>query len=150
MTEEKLTSLKWNEADTNAFKNGNILLAVPIILKLNTKTLMSMSEYIDITQVNKAPWKYYGKVLRISGKASNIQDYPPGGEISSTMAGGEACSEMNIFTNENIAIKVFLIGDSGNLREDSYIEVYGLTIGFTEGTNAFGGTVSNLFVIGKM
>jgi len=150
LTEEKLTSLKWNEADTDAFKNGNMLLALPIILKLNSEALKSMSEYVDIAQVNKAPWKYYGKMLIISGKVSNIQDYPPGGEISSTIAGGEACSEMNIFTNEGVAVKFFLIGESGYLKEDNYIVAYGLPVGFAEGTNAFGGAVSNLLVIGKM
>jgi hypothetical protein len=89
-------------------------------------------------------------MLIISGKVSNIQDYPPGGEISSTIAGGEACSEMNIFTNEGVAVKFFLIGESGYLKEDNYIVAYGLPVGFAEGTNAFGGAVSNLLVIGKM
>lgn len=140
---------EWNTKDTDAMNNDNLYIAAKVLQYYREDEFRSLSEVINEADVLKAVWKYYGKVMQISGEAGYIVAYAPGSDISQVLANGEECYELHMVSDTGVAVGIIVIGDSSNVSEGDYVTVYGLPVGIFENENAFGGIVNELFLIGK-
>ena len=99
--------IEWNVKDPDALTNGNILLALKYI-KSNA-TFDANGALSDAALILKSPWKYYGQTFCFIGTVTGILDYPAGGDTSKALGGGEF-SEVNIFTEDNVAVTLLFYG----------------------------------------
>ena len=145
---EKISSASWNTSDTDATSNGNLSEAVSAISSLSSSDLRSRSESVSLSYIIKSPWKYYGHVISFSGQVSNIKEYPPGSQEAENIGGPFA--EMSVYNEASgVSVDVIFMGDTGNIVQDSYVNLCALPIGMSEGQNAFGSSVDMLVVVGK-
>lgn len=137
--------IDWNVKDPNALTNGNILLALKHIksnASFDANRVLS-----DAALILKSPWKYYGQTLCFIGTVTANQDYPAGGDTSKALGGGEF-SEVNIFTEDNVAVSLLTTGDSRTARLQGTAKVCGLPVGRVDGKNAYGANITTLSVVG--
>ena len=137
--------IEWNVKDPDALTNGNILLALKYI-KSNA-TFDANGALSDAALILKSPWKYYGQTFCFIGTVTGILDYPAGGDTSKALGGGEF-SEVNIFTEDNVAVTLLSTGGSGTTRLQGTAKVCGLPVGRAKGKNAYGGDITTLYVVG--
>ena len=97
--------------------------------------------------VFKEPWKYYGKIVKITGVVAIVQDYPPGSAV--TKAIGGPASEMAIMANDGTYIDFIMLGDSGNVKTGEEVSIYGYPVGQDNVQNKLGGTTTELVIVGN-
>ena len=138
----------WNKNDLNPQSNGNIAVAASLLRK-NSNPEPSA---IDVApeDVMKRPWDYYGQVVRFTGYAAVLQDYPPGSDLSKAL-GGECC-EVVISAGSDSAVIVdgILLGSTKGIREGDVVTFVGYPCGVMEVPNKLGGKFSHLIVVGKI
>ena len=135
----------WNKSDLDPKTNGNMQLAFSLVK--DNANLQSLAENADATEVMKRPWDYYGKVIRFSGYASVLQDYPPGHELSKAI-GGEFCEIVMTNETESVIIDGMLRGSTRGIQNGDLVTFCGYPVGIMEVPNKIGGSFSHLIVIG--
>ncbi|MGE5606054.1 MAG: hypothetical protein ACM3YE_10215 [Bacteroidota bacterium] len=143
------TDLSWNVRDLNVQTNGNLEVASKILDVISPEVLKNQSEEPSAANVYKAPWKYYGKKLKISGEVTLVQEYPPGSAIASAFGGSEV-GELVFVTDDNTIVDYVLLGSTGNIIVGNRVNTYGYCTGHIEVENKFGGKTTQLMVIGKV
>ena len=138
---------QWNTTDPDAFENGNIFIAVELLV--NQKITIDEAEYIDPALLIKAPWKYYGKYITVFGTVAVIEDYPTGSDISASLQCKDV-SDIVIITEDSTIVEVFLRSSSGNLKADDDVKFYGYVVGRTEVENKLGGKYTHLIMVGDI
>ncbi len=140
-------TLEWNTKDVNVESNGNLPIAVTLLN--NDSDIKSKAESVDPAAVMKAPWKYYGKIIKFTGVVGIAQEYPPGSDISDAVGGSEV-GELVITTEDMTFIDYLHIGSTGEANVGDSVTIYGYPIGIVEVENKLGGTTQELCVIGKL
>lgn len=144
------TKCNWETKETNFQENGNLQIASSMIVKHTQKSLEGLAEEADGAEVLKAIWKYYGKVLKVTGEVNLVTAYPPESELSNIIANGAECYEIHLNTDNDVPIGAFIIGDSSKISTGDYITFYGLPVGMFENQNAFGGVVKEIIFMSRI
>jgi hypothetical protein len=140
---------KWNTADLNVVSNGNMPVAVALLRDLSPAALRQEADgTIAPATVNKQPWKYYGKPLKLTGAVGIAQAYPPGSDLGKAM-GGEA-AEIVMVADDGTIIDFFMMGDTGDVNVNDVARVYGYVVGQAEVTNKMGGQTTQMMMVGKV
>lgn len=146
--QQKATSkheLSWNTKDLNVETNGNISVAIDFIKKLADPK--QTVESVTPAEAFKTPWKYYGKIVKVTGLVAIIQEYPPGSDLYKA-AGGE-CGEIVLVTDDGTYIDYLHIGSTGKTKVGDAIVLYGTPVGQVEADNKLGGKTTELVIVGK-
>ena len=142
----KQETYKWNTKEIDAAKNGNLPIAIK---KMKADgNIKNMANVVAPADVAKRPWDFYGKVIKFSGRAGVVQDYPAGNDISKTMGG--SCAEVVIETEDGTIVDAFVSGSSGSLRVGQNAVLYGYPVGITEVQNKMGGKFTHLIIVGQL
>jgi hypothetical protein len=142
-------SPKWNTSELDISKNGNVAIAIKTIQK--NPNYVSLCQNVNLEDVYKTPWNYYGKPISITGIIGLIEDYPPGHEITK-MLGSQEASEIVILKDDfstGVYADMYLMKSSGNLAQGQRVTLHGYAVGKMEGTNQLGGKVTNLVLVGN-
>jgi hypothetical protein len=139
----------WNTTELDASKNGNIAIAASVLTKYTKKKLVNTAISPSPSQAVKSPWKYYGKVVHVSGTADFMQDYAPGSDVSNNIADGKDAAELHLVTDDATFVAIFIIGTTGNIQRGETVNIYGFPVGTIENKNTLGGTVTELVLVGK-
>lgn len=136
---------QWNTADPDPFTNGNLQTAAAAL----QSGVALPSATVDAATALKAPWRFYGQRLCFSGVAASVTDYPPGGNVSNVLGGGEA-SEVVMQTPDGTVVDLISPLPSGSTRTGDPVTVCGLVAGRAEVPNALGGTFQHLAIVGAV
>lgn len=115
---------------------------------------MSVDDVIGIAesptpgQVMKAPWTYYGKIIKLAGTVGIVQEYPP--DSAEAKAAGGELSEIVFVTNDRTFIDHLHLGSTGNLTVGDNVTIYGFPVGIVDAKNKLGGTTQELTTVGKI
>ena len=139
---------KWNKADINTLTNGNLPLAINFLKNIGTEDLKQKSISIDETSAFKAPWNFFGELVKVDGEVLSIQEYPKESNVSKTWGIGEV-GEMSIKTNNAVFIDYINIEPAQYINVGDNVTIYGYITGNIEGTNKLGGKTTNLSFVGK-
>jgi hypothetical protein len=138
----------WNTSDLNVISNGNVPVAILLLKDASPTTLQQEADgTIAPATVNKQPWKYYGKPLKLTGSVAIAQAYPPGNEMSKAM-GGEA-GEIVMGAGDGTIIDFLMMGDTGDVNVGDVATVYGYVVGQAEVTNKMGGKTTQMILVGN-
>lgn len=140
--------VRWNIDDLDVTTNGNILVAVNQLGLVDAGNLEQQAESVSPAAVMKAPWKYYGKVLKLWGEVGIIQDYPPGSEIAQ-MVGGDV-GEIVMLTADSTVVDSIQVGGTGDINVGDVVTIYGFVVGQVELDNQLGGMTTQLVVVSKV
>lgn len=136
----------WNTKETDATKNGNVNVAVQLIkANGNLKTIATSP---SPAAVAKAPWNYYGKVVKITGQIADIQEYPVGSDWSKSLGGKEA-GQIVIASDDGTITDMLVVGNTGDLKVDDTVTLYGYPVGLSDVDNKLGGKTTQLFIVGN-
>ncbi len=133
----KISTPAWDTSDPDVDTNGNIERAVTWI-KTGERGIPVKSANAE--QVQKSPWRYYGRNLCFAGQVGFVEDYPPGSDHSYSLGGGQTAQVVltvnnsfngNVITSHKETYVLFyLLGGSGNLSVGgSEVELCGLPVG---------------------
>lgn len=142
---------QWNTSDLNIETNGNVAIALTLLKDMTEEQLRQNAVAADSELVMKAPWQYYGKVLKFSGITAIVQDYPPNSDVANSLNEGKEVGEI-VFLADDAAmtpIDYLCLNSTGDLKVDEYVTVYGFVVGQVEVDNELGGKTTQLAVIGK-
>lgn len=141
--------VKWDTSNMDVWETDNMAKAAEV---LNKMTAYEMSQVPlvddDLKTIYKAPWKYFGKFVSITGNVTGVSVSAPGSDFSNTVANGGTCTEVQITTDDVIGVTFLLIGDGSDIQSGSPLTIYGLPVGYLHGTNQYGGQVSHLVIVG--
>ncbi|MBV4416538.1 zinc ribbon domain-containing protein [Clostridium tyrobutyricum] len=149
---EKTTSISsnsqdgWDKTEEYIDKNDNMNYAVSLVKKDND--LKSKAISVDSSAVAKAPFKYYGQVVRFAGQISDIEEYASGTDWSKNLGGG-AAGQIVIASDDGTVIDMFVVGSTGDLKKGDYVTLYGYPIGLTDNANSIGGKDTELAIVGN-
>lgn len=104
-------------------------------------------ETVTPAEAFKTPWKYYGKIIKVTGLVAIVQEYPPGSDLYKA-AGGE-CGEIVLVTDDGTYIDYLHIGSTGKTKVEDAIVLYGTPVGQVEANNKLGGKTTELVIVGK-
>lgn len=138
----------WNTQDVNIETNGNMLVAAEVLKGMSAEDLKKQAQEAKAADVMKAPWKYYGKVVKLGGQVGIAQEYPPGGDVSMAFGGGEI-GEIVLVNEDSTFIDYLNVGSTGDVNVGDSTVVYGLPVGHVEATNKLGGKTTELVIVGK-
>jgi hypothetical protein len=136
---------QWNMTDVDVSKNGNMAVGLEVIRA--NPDYVNQCKQIDIADAYKRPWNYYGTPISVTGVISIVEESPPGSEMS-IIYGGEV-SEIVILADGDILVDMALLRSSGDLTQGQTVTLYGYVIGKIEVTNALGGKVTQLALVGN-
>jgi hypothetical protein len=143
--------IKWNTKDTDALANGNFQKAVKFYDSLTDADVPSIEWIVDdISQVNNAPWRYYGQMIELEGEIYEMIVYPPGSYESNLFADGEELSEFHIYYEEKDLWVILSVKGRVDAIEGDWIHAVASPVGYIYGINAFGGEVANLLLYGMV
>ena len=137
----------WNTKDVNIESNGNISIAVRELK--NSGDIKSRAENVPPATVMKSPWKYYGKIVKLTGEVGIAQDYPPGSDISKSFGGGEV-GELVLVNEDSTFIDYLNVGSTGDINVGDKAVVYGYPVGLVEVDNKLGGKTTQLVIVGNV
>lgn len=139
----------WNTQDVNIETNGNLLVAAEVLKGLSAEDLKKQAQEVKAADVMKAPWKYYGKVVKLSGHVGIAQEYPPGSDVSMAFGGGDI-GEIVLVSEDSTFIDYLNVGSTGDVNVGDSVVVYGLPVGHVEAENKLGGKTTELVIVGKV
>lgn len=145
-----LADVDWNTENTDASKNGNLQEAYVPLIRMNMNDIQNQAIDLPSNAVNKAPWKYYGQLVRFSGEVGIVEEYPSGSDMSKAIADGGEAGQIVLTTDDGTVVDFFVIGTTGIIVEGDYIDIIGLPIGSVQVENQLGGTTTQLAVVGKI
>jgi len=137
---------EWNTKDLNALENGNMLIAANLLKTAGD--IKKDAVAVEPASVNKTPWKYYGKVVKMTGSVEVVQDYPPDSDVAKGMGVKEA-SEIVMTTEDGTIVDMFCSISSGSLKVGDIVTLYGYPVGQAEVENKIGGKFTHLVIIGN-
>lgn len=143
----KAEPLTWNTKELDAAQNGNIAVAIEHIHA--SPMLKTKAVNADPALVAKAPWNYYGKVLKFTGVVEVAQDYPPSSELPTAFKTREASEMVIVCGAQETIVDMFCAKSSGRIKAGDTVTVYGYPVGITEVPNRLGGTFTHLVVVGN-
>lgn len=144
------SNVDWNTESLFTNENGNIEKAANVLNKMSQEDFEEESVVeVTISEVMKAPWKYYGNFVQLSGTVAVVQMYAPNSQEAKIIADNGDCGEVVIYDDDGICTNYFFIGDVSEIYEGDVITIVGLPVGQVEVETAMGGTVNNLVVVGK-
>lgn len=141
------SSFAWNTNDMDVATNGNLLIAIGAMQDRSALQLEQVAIDAVPGSVFKAPWNYYGKVVKIAGTVGIVQEYPPNNAASQAVGGH--LSEIVMATRDMTFVDFLLLGSSGSISVGDAVTVYGLPIGQEDVTNRLGGQTTQLVLVGK-
>lgn len=144
--QKKNTKPTWNKKETDASKNGNVSVAVDLIK--SNGNLKAVATSPSPSAVAKAPWNYYGKVVKIAGEICDIQEYPTGSDWSKLLGGKEA-GQIVISSDDGTITDMFIMGTTGDLKLNDKVTLYGYPVGLSDVDNKLGGKTTQLFIVGN-
>ncbi|SFU69935.1 hypothetical protein [Alicyclobacillus macrosporangiidus] len=139
----------WNVNDIDVATNGNIDIAISKLKDVSASDVKKQAQAAKPGDVMKAPWKYYGKIVKLSGQVGIAQEYAPGSDISQAFGGGEV-GELVIGTEDMTFIDYMNIGSTGDVNVGDMVTVYGYPVGQVQADNKLGGKTAELAIIGKL
>ncbi len=140
----------WNTAtaDTEG-DNFNWEKATDLVKKYPDYIHNSRGYKARATEVLKAPWEYYGKVLRFSGFIYSIQQLPPDNSVAQFFDGN--CYHAMVVVNDHrvgVPISAYIVGRSEGVAEDSVVSVKGYVFGQSRLMNSAGNVSIGLAFVG--
>jgi hypothetical protein len=134
----------WNTTEIDAIKNGNIGVAVNWLNRspaIRSAAIAPQPQYIA-----KAPFNYFGKVVKVAGTVGVVQDFPAG---SDSALDGQATSDIVIECEDGTIAESFCMKPSGNITTGCTVILYGYPVGVTEVPNRNGGNDTHLILVGN-
>lgn len=139
---------EWNTNDMNVGNNGNL----PYALNLAANSLDSIKQEAageTPSMVFKAPFKYYGKAIKLTGLVVITQEYAPNSDVANNINSGKECGEIVFMCEDGTYVDYMQLGDTGNIAVGDTVTVYGYTPGIVNVENKMGGTTDELLIVGK-
>lgn len=99
--------------------------------------------YVDLNDASKTPWKYYGKIVDISGPVGVVTQEPPGHSISKVFDG----EYFHTVIQGDFPVSTNIKG-MASVSEGQRMHVKGLIVGTTKLTNRFGGGSTGIEFVG--
>lgn len=137
----------WNmETTDTSGDNSNLQKAATLVVKYPNYIHEATANYIDVNDAMKKPWNYYGKVVNLSGRVYSIEQLPPGHPASKFF--GSDCYTAMLAVNDDVAVSMYIVGDSTGISEDSQLNVKGYIYGHAALINRMGGQLRGLSFVG--
>ena len=138
----------WNTKTTDTDSdNTNFQKALDLLKTYEYEINEMEAVNVNINDVMKKPWEYYGKVVNVGGIVYNIRSRPPGDSIVDYM--GKACFEATMRCNEETELAIYIMGDSSNYQNKRYASFKGFICGHAILVNTkFGGQSKGLLFVG--
>ena len=146
-TQTQQTPTTWNKEKKSTKDNNNIPVAVRELKK--HATLAEIAEDCDPVTVMKAPWDYYGKVLKVTGKVVIIQSLPPDSGLAKAM-GGEVCQIVMYAPDRNNVIEGYFAGKYTEIEKGQVHTVYGYPCGIDNVPTKDGKPSDHLIFVGRL
>jgi hypothetical protein len=141
---------RWNINNNDAATNGNIQTAVNVLCEFPPEDSPDISTPAAPQDVLKAPFNYYGKMLKIRGRVVMLQEYAPGSNASKVYGDGEhQVAEMAISCPDGTYIDYMNMHDQGGITTGDTVTIYGVPVGYVNAPNRVGGTTMELGIIGN-
>lgn len=147
-TQLQSSQTDWNMQDTNVDTNGNPMIAAEKLKSMSPDSLKKQAQEVPAASVMKTPWKFYGKIVKLSGEVGIAQGYPPGSDVSKLFGGGEA-GEFVLMNEDSTIIDYIHSGTTENINVGDKATVYGFPVGIGDVDNKLGGKTQQLIIIGK-
>ncbi|MNC43773.1 hypothetical protein D3C75_926490 [compost metagenome] len=138
--EEKRLHPEWNASEPDAMENGNIALAIDMLLAMQE---MPAGELAVAQEVIKTPWNFYGMPVLFTGVIAIAEDYPPDSDIGKAGVASDIVME----SEDGTIIEFFSMVPSGALQAGDAVSITGYPVGRTEVENAMGGSYTHLIVV---
>lgn len=139
---------QWNTSDLDAVTNGNLMEAVRWLKTKEPSWVRSTADAsVEPSLAMKAPWKYYGTPLALTGTVVIAQAYPPGSDVGQVVGGD--VSEIVMMADDGTVVDFMMIGDSGDINVGNVATVFGVVVGQVEVPNKLGGQTTQLMVVGN-
>lgn len=137
----------WNTETTDVDKNNfNWEKAAYLVKKYPNYIHNAQANWIDVNDAFKKPWEYYGKVVNMNGRIYSIEQLPPGNSVAKFFDGN--CYSAMLYLNDNVTASIYIVGNSDNIENNSYVNVKGYIYGHSNLINRMGGTLKGLSFIG--
>jgi hypothetical protein len=141
---------KWNTSDNDAKTNGNTQIAIDALFGFSPENSPEIAIPAAPQDVFKAPFNYYGKMLKIQGRVVMLQEYAPGSNASKVYGDGEhQVAEMAISCPDGTYIDYMNMHDQGGINTGDTVTIYGVPVGYVNAPNRVGGTTMELGIIGN-
>lgn len=136
----------WNVETTDTDNdNDNWEKATDLVKKYPSYIHNAEENWINIADAQKKPWEFYGKVVNLSGQIYSIEQLPPGNSVAKFFGGNCYHAMLKI---GDVAVSMYIVGDSGQIQENSHVNVKGYIYGHVQLVNGLGGTERGLAFIG--
>ena len=148
MIQEITTGWNTATADTES-DNFNWEKATDLVKKYPDYIHNSRGYKARASEVLKAPWEYYGKVLRFSGFIYSIQQLPPENSVAQFFDGN--CYHAMLVVNDHrvgVPISAYIVGRAEGVAEDSVVSVKGYVFGQSRLMNSAGNVSIGLAFVG--
>mgnify|MGYP002624506895 CR=1 FL=1 len=140
----------WNMATTDTDNNHtNWEKATDLVKKYPDYIHNATENWVNAEDALKKPFEYYGKVVNLSGRVYSIEQLPPGNSVAKFF-GGQCYHAMLALTEgyDPVTVSMYIVGDSSNVGEDSYINVKGYIYGHAKLVNRLGGGSRGIAFVG--
>jgi len=137
---------EWNTTEIDAVKNGNIAVAINWINRkpaLRGSAIFPQAEYIA-----KTPYRFYGKVVRLTGTVAVVQDFPAGSGFSQALGGHDA-ADIVMSSQDDTIVELFCMNSSGSMKVGDAVNLYGYPVGVLDVENRLGGKDVHLVIVGN-
>lgn len=145
-----LNNQQWvtNDADVSGAGVSNVILGASFFTEYTTDEIKSADcTSVSLGQIEKAEWKYIGKLVSVTLTSNDVTCYAPGSDASNTLAGGKECAEVSVSYKGAGYSHIIVIGSGMDTLKKGTHKARLLVVGYFTGTNAFGGEVQNMFMM---
>lgn len=139
-----VSQAEWDTKDPDALTNANSEIAVRLLT--SGETLPGGGE-VDLGDVAKVPWQYYGKLFCSTGVITFVEDYPLGSEMSDWLGGGQV-AQITLLNDTGVG-SFYVLSGSGDARTNAPATLCGLPVGRSEVENNMGGVVPTAVFIAE-
>lgn len=139
-------ALEWNRQEHDIRKNGNLAVAVQILLR-NPDCKTAAESPAPSTVTSKLP-EFYGRLIKLSGRVYAVKTYSADGDQGKAF-GGKECLEVILVCPDKTVVDMFCSVPNPNVKVGGSVTVYGYPAGTLEVRTATGGAVTQLVLVGS-
>jgi hypothetical protein len=141
--------LEFNLQDKDAISSGNIPVAYEKIAKVTPEYVLKNIYSSSITKITKSPYSHLGKFVKLYGNVYKVEELPPDDSRPGTWA-----EALLLVDNPNspfgtTTVDFFYNGNIDKINANTYSTVAGYFCGTYSTTNAFGGEVEVVTMVGN-
>ncbi|MHB1417051.1 MAG: hypothetical protein ACYC1C_17525 [Chloroflexota bacterium] len=139
----------WDERDASALTNGNLAIAGGLLSGQTEDDLRKQARAYTMAEIAKAPWKYYGQVVKVSGTVSSATDQPRGCQLA-RLAGVDQIGDVVILGEGSALVRYLNVGSIGEANPGAKVAVYGYPVGLSGVEDQYGTKMTVTTLIGRV